>query len=510
MDSLDSQPFAPEGGAPAAPAAPKRKRAGRLAKPDASTPAALVDEPPTPTPPPPAARETFGMCDPGAIAEEENLWWVNGRGETYLIRGKDKKWLEWNRGNLASYLRSRGLEHRSRDGSLSEVERVLLYLRSHRVLDAALPGLAGYHSGVYEFAAGKSVLIRTSPVIIEPKASAKGWPLIARFLNGLFGPSALMYFLAWLKLSYEALRNETRDRGQILVIAGPAGSGKGRVQHNIITPILGGRNADPCSYLFGEDRFNSDLSAAEHLLLEDPAGVIKAEVRAHFKERIKSLAVNDSFRVAAKFADATTLSPFWRLSITLNDDPEAFKLMPQLTPDIRDKIILLKAWPGAIPMPTVTAAERSAFREAILEEIPALLADLVSEDFWASCPHVRGGRFGSLHYADPELAGRLSEGAPSEMLLEMVDAVIFDPVGGLMREHGAAWEGKADELESTLTGDSSPVAPSARRLLNRHDCARLLSRLAEDHPARIQRCRDENRRWWGIMPPPSSSVPKPA
>lgn len=443
-----------------------------------------------------------GVFDPAAVAEAEQLWWTNSRADVFYHRAENGTWLEWSRGALASYLRGLGLSGRSGDDGPSEVERVLVYLRTKRVIFGALDALAGYHAGIHDLSAGR-FLIRTSPHVIQPETSAKGWPTIAALLNGLLGGTAVGFFLAWLKLSYEGLLYGTRDRGQVLIIAGPIGCGKSRIQHQIITPVLGGRHADPTAFIYGDDKFNGDLAVAEHLLCEDPAVILKPHVREHLKERLKKFSVGDSARVAAKYQNAATLTPYWRVSMTINDDPDTLNLIPQMTPDWRDKVLLMQARPGGIPMPTCTPAEKAAFRAAIDEELPAMLAELVSDDFWAAYPHTRGGRFGSLHYADPELALRLSEGTPAELLLALVDDALFTAQGGMIRDHGSAWEGSADDLQTTLTADLSPVAAAANRLFNRAACNRMLPRLQADHPTRVSRDRTQNKRWWRIEPPPA-------
>lgn len=480
----------------------KRPRVGRIGRKEAGLPAEFVPGALPPDPPALAAGRP-GVFDPSAVAEAEQIWWLNSRAETYFIPGHGDSWRELNRGNVVDHLRKLGLSHRGEDGALSEVARVLLYVRESRVLDAQFSGLAGHSAGIYTFT-GQRVLVRSSPTILQPVRSDKGWPTINALLQGLLGPEAFWYFLAWVKLGYESLRNGTRDRGQICIIVGPAGCGKSRIQHFILTPIFGGRSADPQSFIFGEDRFNAELSKSEHLLCEDPAVIYKAEVKAHLKERLKSLAVNDSFRISAKFSDAINLSPWWRVSMSLNSDPDTMRLLPALTDDWRDKVLLFRAVGGAMPMPTVTPAEKEAFRAAIRDELPAFLADLVDDHFWAACPHVRGGRFGSREYADPEICSRLTEGTADGQLLELIEAGLFSE-SGLIRDCSLPWEGSADDLENALTTDVSPVGPSARRLFRNGSCSRLLARLAEDRPERVERCRNKHRRWWRIMPPAEES-----
>ncbi len=476
-----------------------RKRAGRIARPAPDAPAALVAA--EEAPPPVAAAVGPGTFDAAKVAEQFDLWKLNGAQGPYYYIGDAGGWVEETRADISKHLKAKGLRHRPDDpGGLSEIDWVLEYARQHRLLDLALPALAGYHAGVYDFV-GRRVLVRTSPILIEPEESAAGWPTIRALVWGLLGEEAAWFFLGWLKLGYEALRNGTRDRGQVCIVVGEKGCGKSRLQHQLLTPIFGGRHADPTSHLFGEDRFNSDLAEAEHLLCEDPAVVLKPETKAHFKERLKGLAVNDSYRVSAKFAAAATLAPWWRVSVTLNDDPDTLKMLPTLADSWRDKVLLFHARKTPLPMPTTTPAERKAFRDRIAGELPALLADLTHEGFWAACPQVRGGRFGSLEYADAELARRIGEHTPEGQLLDMLDHALFSAGGGLNHPPEQPWEGSADDLENLLSGEMSPVGVSARRLFKKGGASRMLGRLEEDYPSRVQRNRSSHKRWWSISPP---------
>ena len=55
-------------------------------------------------------------------------------------------------------------------------------------------------------------------------------------------------------------------------------SGKSRLQ-NLITPLLGGRVANPYHYMTGKSNFNSELFGAEHLMIEDEPASTRIEAR---------------------------------------------------------------------------------------------------------------------------------------------------------------------------------------------------------------------------------------
>ena len=56
---------------------------------------------------------------------------------------------------------------------------------------------------------------------------------------------------------------------QVQVFIGPKNCDKTLTQEQIITPLFGGREAEPFAYLSGLTRFNNDLFAAEHHKMSD-------------------------------------------------------------------------------------------------------------------------------------------------------------------------------------------------------------------------------------------------
>lgn len=54
----------------------------------------------------------------------------------------------------------------------------------------------------------------------------------------------------------------------------------------------------------------------------------------------------------AKNRQAITLTPLWRLTISLNDEPESLLTLPPLDNSLEDKVILCKGEKHAMPMRT--------------------------------------------------------------------------------------------------------------------------------------------------------------
>ena len=308
--------------------------------------------------------------DPNTILDELGLYWLNGSSSYFLRR--NGRFLELGIAETRRKLRVLGFRSRpdSEGGEkVSELDRILDAATERHVVDLAV-SIGGTAAGVYDMPGGR-VLVRESPRLITPNPGS--YDRILDFLCGLLGHTQTDYVLSWLKLAYQALLAGERRPGQCLIIVGPPDCGKSRIQHQIITPLLAGRSADPKSFFFGRTDFNAELVGAEHLLIEEVPASTRHEDRQFFGERIKEIVANDTHRLHKKNRDAVTVCPFWRLSITVNNNPEKLRSLPPLTDDLAEKIIFLEAKPcpefwtkfERFPDP------RGAFREAVARELPA-------------------------------------------------------------------------------------------------------------------------------------------
>lgn len=485
------------------PGKPSRSRVGRVVKPaknkparfeNGATPANITrcDKSAKPGAPrisvtPPAPPPPF---DPAPIVEQVGLYWLNGKN--YWIPSPSGVWLESTEAHAGKELRAFGVSaQRPEGGGLSQVELALRHVRQTRVLDLVM-NLAGLSAGVHDLD-GRRILARESPKLISPAMG--DFPTIEALLYGLLGNEQTPRFVAWLKNAVECLANGILRPGLVLLLVGPANSGKSLLQHYIITPLLGGRHADPSGYMSESTDFNSELFASEHLLMEDPANSTRMEARQFFGERLKAIAANETHRCHPKGREAITLAPFWRLSVSLNDDPDKLRILPNLNaPDLADKVLLLRVLKATMPMPTATNEQRLAFRAAIAAELPAFVHYLLNVKIAAK--HF-DSRFGCRAWLNPEIAAMLYDDSPAGRLLELIDQSLFDDD----ESKDKTWEGGADELEEKLVSVASPIEREAKRFCDHNNVARLLARLAEDMPDRVSKHRTAIKRAWRITPP---------
>jgi hypothetical protein len=419
-------------------------------------------------------------------------WTTNSRGN----------WIEINEQSLRRLLKKQGFRATRLEGEqLSEVDQKLNEIQLEQDVAYAGP-LAGHRSGVFE-CYGNRILVTTSPHLIEPKA--EDWPVLDRFLQNILVDGAYdqrRYVYAWLKLAYEALRAGRQRPAPVMGIAGPRNSGKSLLQ-NLFTVILGGRVAKPYRYMSGRTDFNGELFGAEHLMVEDEAPSTDLRSRRALGAHIKAFTVNQTQSCHVKNRQALTLAPFWRVSISVNNEPENLMILPPISDSehdsLGDKIILLRAKLADMPMPTETLEEREVFWQTLIAELPAFLHFLLK---WEVPKAVRHPRYGVKTWHHPELLLALDALAPETRLLSLIDEVLFtdheNNHGHFISRSKAngSWEGTAEELERMLRAHEA-FGYEAQKLFSWPTaCGTYLGRLAKKHPRRVESDRSSDARRW--------------
>ena len=424
-------------------------------------------------------------------ASETHQVYYDANNKYYWLQNNRGGWITNNEGQASRALRSWEISDKRREGELtSPVDDALLEIQQDKDVQYAGP-LAGYMSGMHEVL-GRRILVTESPQLIEPVQGT--WPIFGKVIDGLLcadGPVQQQHFFGWLKVAIEALRAGKRRPGQALTFCGVADGGKSLLQ-SLITLLLGGRPAKPYQFMAGQTSFNADLFGAEHLMIEDDQSSTDIRSRRAFGAMIKAFAVNDVQHCHGKNRQAIELTPFWRVTISVNNEPEHLQVLPPLDDSLEDKIMLLKASKRSMPMPTTTVEDRLMFKSTLTAELPAFVYFLLNEFVVPeeiACP-----RFGVTHYHHPTVLGALADLAPENLLLSYVDVVVF---AGPLRDE---WHGTAEELQRILC--DSDYAHETRQLLRHtNTCGTYLSRLAKQKPPRVISQRTENRRDWLIRPP---------
>ena len=179
---------------------------------------------------------------------------------------------------------------------------------------------------------------------------------------------------------------------------------------NLLTTLLGGRAAKPYQFMARLTPFNADLFEGEHLQIEDDQSSTDIRARRNFGTSIKAFSVNESHRLHDKGRRAFNgLKPFWRVTITVNEEPENLMVLPPLDDSLEDKLLLLRAFKCPMPMPTDSNEERAAFWARLQNELPAFVHFLTT---WTIPPELRSSRFGVRHYHHPDLVEAIHSLAP--------------------------------------------------------------------------------------------------
>jgi len=238
----------------------------------------------------------------------------------------------------------------------------------------------------------------------------------------------------------------------------------------------------------GKIDFNGELAGAEHLVCEDEFCSTDIRTRQAFGAAIKNIAVNKIQSVHFKNRTAVNIDPFWRLSISLNDDDEALRVLPPLEDHVADKLILLSAQRNPMPMPTSTPDEKEAFWAAIEGEIPAFISSLIQ---FKRPDRLGDNRYGVQSYHNENLLEKMHGISPEAEFFELVETL--EPWG-----LDPTWEGTAEELKRLLLADPRTNRTAGDRLRYTNTAGTILGRLAKKHPGRIIKNRSGSSRGWVI------------
>jgi hypothetical protein len=380
--------------------------------------------------------------------------------------------------------------------TISQVDRIILGIQVRRAVDY-VDSLAGYHSGIYQ-QEGKRILVKDSPKLIKPKAGQ--FPVIEKFLLRLFGSEQIKFVYGWIKIALECLYTQQFRCGQAIALAGPRDCGKNFFQDHILTLLFGGRSAKPYRYMLGLTPFNGDLFSAEHLVIEDEAPSTDLRTRHKFGAEIKTIAANQKQSCHHKFRGALTLLPFWRLSISLNDEPDNILILAPLDESLKDKLSIFKVDYAPMPMKTADLREWRLYADTVTAELPAFAWYLLNN--WSIEPGLVSQRYGVMGFQHPEIVAVLYELGPEAQMLELIQqSTIFVTqqwvnrrVRISIKEH---WTGSASELKKELTACGSRVMTAARKLLHSSNiCGVYLNRLQSLYPAEFQFKRTTADRVW--------------
>lgn len=424
--------------------------------------------------------------------------------------------LNLKKSDLFMHLRSMGLSdsvyHKADVGSLRELDWVLWNAQRNRVIHYA-GSLGGHKKGIYSDGGGRNFLVteQAAGVYDDIPKKAPNPEFFIEFIQELLPDEQWLHFCHWLAIALRSLRKGDFRPGQVCVFAGPVQCGKSLLQ-DVVTQILGGRDANPMRYMMEETSFNKDLAESEHWKIEEPKTSTDIRTRIAFANAIKECFTNRDFSVHGKGKEAIIIRIFRRGTISVNDDPELLMVIPPLNGSIDDKLNLYhcarvtKAFDrfrGMDGTPALFKEEtrhgeldQAALWTHVLSELP-LIRSWLLRSFKSVPPELRAGddRMGIAAFHHPQLKQTLASFAPENRLLELVDELLFSD-----QPSHSAWEGRAVELEKKLR-DSQFAFEAEKALRHMGRLGAYLGKLERSSPKRVSKRILGGNSLWTIHPP---------
>lgn len=461
----------------------------------------------TPSPPP-----TQNTPIPEDLPQSLSSFYFRKKHLNFLQQYPDGTIVRLNREDVVSVLKAEGAfdSHRNLD-------QFFYKLRHSRAVDYDGP-LPGYRIGLHRsngqnlFCSSAAAPIKADPSRVsareadpalkpEPPSGEDpasrggpdeaGWPIIAELLRRLLvtpesGDLQRLTILAHLKVAHATLlrclaepdpttqptsgtptsgpagKRNVRPQ-QALALCGAVASGKTFLFEQVIAPILGNRIVDAHkAFCASSEGFTGELLNGEVWKIDDHAGSTRPETRRTFSSNIKAYLFSGNVSIHPKNLTPITLSPYGRLFIICNDEDKDMLILPDMSNDILDKIIVLRTLSAKSPMPSDTDEEREAYQIAVHAELPSLVAAL---EAWEIPESIRATRTGVASYHNPVIIGKLETHHPEVLLIEMIHQAIDDET--LMQHPETLWHGTATDLHRALTNSASHAfARSASELLS--------------------------------------------
>ncbi len=491
------------------------------------------------------------LFDAEEVSKELGAWWLSGK-DSFLMKDGEGRWHVWGQQSIIDAMRDlpgRLIAIKARESeTLSEAKRVLLWIRRNRAVEAAMTALPGYVEGVYDLPGGERVLVKRSPVRIDPLPGE--WPVIRQIIEGMLGPDLTMpgsidqtpWFWSLCKCWYRAFVSGSPEgwkQRHAVIFTGPAGCGKNLVQELILTALIGGRYADPLKFLMDEDQFNGDMMV-EHWLLSEIPSSQRTEDRVQFAERIKQIVANRTMRARLMRSEPSTIQPFVCLSVSVNDDEDTLRSLPVVSSGYGDKINIFHCRRSQLPILGTktedggdesddTFTREKEIRRVIAAEMPHFIHwlcngwEIPEELLQGTDDNENPKRFGFRSFHHPVIKAELFEDTPAAQLLRLIDLADFSTniVDGPCKlwnlpdqnvdKSRCTWHERGETLQQLLTGKTTwkcSVVTMAETLFKHNSCNRLLGRLASDPVTggpmgRVMK--RDTRYWkgWQIGPPVS-------
>lgn len=430
-----------------------------------------------------AADEKIGRAVEGIYWESDaNKYWRDGTNI-----GLQAVTVE----NMRLHLRDAGLSDcTNKDTPMSEVDRALIVLQKTKSVHFSGPVL--FNKERVCRVNGTLVLNTSQISALPPAPEAAAWgekfPWLASFYSNHFTTrEAIDHYLAWLRYFYLSCLAGDPEPGHTVLIAGPTNCGKTWHNEVVMKRVFGGI-VDATKFLMGDDNFNGNLFSYPIWALDDSVCHGDYKKRDIFSQSIKQVTANNELFYRKMQKEGRNMPRTGRVVVTLNDDADSLRMVPDLERGLGDKISLFRAKRPEI---------KWASEEQVASELPHFLAWLKA---W-SPPVAEDNRFGVANYHDPDLLVIAKDANSATSFAELVEMwrsrYWKDPV----HKDDEYWQGTPLEFLGELqnTPDMERIVQSNVRSTDH--LAQLGMKLTDKGFPWFQRKRSNGKRLWVILKP---------
>jgi hypothetical protein len=344
--------------------------------------------------PPPPKRQAQSPRgeEPGLIPNHKEMPEVYYGDQVYWLRNSDGQFVPTNTEVVRRRLKRRGFSGENTKSLNSEIDNIMDDVVDQKCVEY-VGALAGYQVGMHRVH-GTKVLVTKGPTIIEGNPDYSN-DLVHAYIERLLGDES-DYFHAWIKLVREALKTGTFRRSPVMVLTGEPNHGKSFLAKHVAA-MIGGRVAEPAQFLQGKTPFNAHLFAAELLLIDDAGGNSDYAERKAMGDGLKQLIAGAFPQCHGKGQTPITLTPFWAVMMTVNDEAEPLQVLPNLSGGVRDKMLILRTMARAIPVDTAQTEAHAKYWDDFTAAIPDYLGWLDDWDIPDEGRRTSGSAMVSLH-----------------------------------------------------------------------------------------------------------------
>jgi hypothetical protein len=284
---------------------------------------------------------------------------------------------QYDRSDTQLYFASRGLSRRARRGeNTSEAEQVLLHVQTQNRVATAVPLI--FRPPGMQLLNGTRILNISTVKALPPSqesSNAESFPWLMDFFTRIFtSEHARDTYFAWQARAYRGALEMRPLVGQALFFCGPKNNGKSLLCTRIISPLLGGKMANPYDFMMKATAFNSEIFSCGLLAINDEDAPRTEREKEIFLQRLKSLVVNQRHQFHAKFKDRSETE--WvggRVVVTANDDAKSSGILPELNSNTEDKMMFFstrpygKGWLEKYDLEAIIAKELPFFARWLLD-----------------------------------------------------------------------------------------------------------------------------------------------